>query len=225
MRNAVKRVTHKERSQPHDRRKLGLLEKHKDYVERAKDFHKKRMTINTLKMKAHNRNPDEFYQNMNRSKVVNGVHRSLSEKPPLDLDTLKILKSQDTGYIVHKKATDDAKIRKLQSNLHRIGNVSDLSIRKHLKFVESDNVILETEIDSKTKAELEKKIPLRIKRKIEKSYQELEQRTKRSAKLGKALKQLQLQRNMMCKGTKRKIVKNISGVEHAIVKWKRVRSK
>jgi U3 small nucleolar RNA-associated protein 11 len=64
--NAFKRErkTHKERSQPHHRRKLGILEKHKDYTERAKDFKKKRDTVRRLREKAFFRNPDEFYHRM-----------------------------------------------------------------------------------------------------------------------------------------------------------------
>jgi len=52
LRNAIKRVAHKERSQPSWRKKLGLLEKHKDYVIRAKDYNKKKAYLNTLKVKA-----------------------------------------------------------------------------------------------------------------------------------------------------------------------------
>jgi U3 small nucleolar RNA-associated protein 11 len=74
MRNAVKRVTHKERSQPKSRKRFGLLEKHKDYIERANDFKKKKATIKNLKKKAADRNPDEFYFNMHNSQVTNGVH-------------------------------------------------------------------------------------------------------------------------------------------------------
>jgi U3 small nucleolar RNA-associated protein 11 len=62
------RKNHKERAQPQGRKKWGLLEKHKDYVIRAKDYHKKQDYLRKLKEKAAFRNPDEFYFNMNRSK-------------------------------------------------------------------------------------------------------------------------------------------------------------
>ena len=68
LRNAVKRITHKERSQPTDRQHLGLLEKKKDYRIRAADYHHKRDAIATLRKKASERNPDEFYFGMNRTK-------------------------------------------------------------------------------------------------------------------------------------------------------------
>ena len=74
LRNAVKRKTHKERSQPGDRRKFGLLEKKKDYVLRARDFHKKEDAIKALKTKAAYRNPDEFYFGMQRNRTKDGVH-------------------------------------------------------------------------------------------------------------------------------------------------------
>ncbi len=63
-RNAIRRREHKERSQPFERRKLGLLEKHKDYKERAVDYHRKEDRIKDLKEKAALKNPDEFYFGM-----------------------------------------------------------------------------------------------------------------------------------------------------------------
>ncbi|KAH7545986.1 hypothetical protein FEM48_Zijuj01G0152400 [Ziziphus jujuba var. spinosa] len=64
LRNAVSRRAHKERPQPQERKRFGLLEKRKDYVEHAKAFHKKEEAIRRLKEKAAFRNPDEFYFKM-----------------------------------------------------------------------------------------------------------------------------------------------------------------
>ena len=70
LRNAVFRREHQERSQPASRQKFGLLEKHKDYVQRAKNFNEKERRIKSLKLKAALRNPDEFYYKMNSSGIV-----------------------------------------------------------------------------------------------------------------------------------------------------------
>lgn len=79
--NVIKRREHKERSQPAKRRRLGLLEKHKDYVLRAKDFHRKERTIKILQRKAEERNPDEFYFGMVNKKTTKGVHKEAGKKP------------------------------------------------------------------------------------------------------------------------------------------------
>lgn len=75
MRNIIKRRTHKERSQPANRSKYGMLEKKKDYKLRAKDYHQKEDKLKKLKVQAALRNPDEFYYKMIRaSTTVNDQH-------------------------------------------------------------------------------------------------------------------------------------------------------
>jgi U3 small nucleolar RNA-associated protein 11 len=64
LRNSLHRRNHKERSQLSHRSKLGLLEKHKDYVLRARDYHSKQDRITRLRQKAADRNKDEFYFGM-----------------------------------------------------------------------------------------------------------------------------------------------------------------
>jgi U3 small nucleolar RNA-associated protein 11 len=135
MRNAVKRVTHKERAQPSNRKKFGLLEKHKDYVERANDYKKKQSHLTKLRRKALDRNPDEFYFKMNTSQVRNGVHRStVNPNATLDNSVISTLKTQDLGYITVKKSSDDSKIRRLKESLHLIGEQRSKS---HKVFVDS----------------------------------------------------------------------------------------
>jgi U3 small nucleolar RNA-associated protein 11 len=134
LRNAVKRVTHKERAQPSDRKKFGLLEKHKDYVERATDYKKKQKYLTTLRRKAADKNPDEFYMHMNRSKVQNGVHRDLVNNS-LDHESVNLLKTQDLGYIIYKKAIDQKKIEKLKESVQFVGGVKP---KHHAVFVDDE---------------------------------------------------------------------------------------
>ncbi|KAJ2377952.1 hypothetical protein IW150_001079, partial [Coemansia sp. RSA 2607] len=65
------RREHKERGQLASRKKLGHLEKHKDYVLRARDYNDKQKQLKRLRERAAARNPDEFYFNMQRSQMVN----------------------------------------------------------------------------------------------------------------------------------------------------------
>ncbi|CZR36055.1 hypothetical protein LB506_006409 [Fusarium annulatum] len=109
MRNAVARRPHRERAQPLERRRLGLLEKHKDYSLRAKDFNKKKAQLKNLKEKAAERNEDEFYFGMMSrkgpgSRIQDGKRWSGTVEgdrgnKAMDVETVRLLKTQDIGYI------------------------------------------------------------------------------------------------------------------------------
>lgn len=77
LRNAHHRRNHKERGQLTSRRALGFLEKHSDYVKRARDWHSKQDRLQRLKEKAATRNEDEFYFAMLRKKTQVGPFFSL----------------------------------------------------------------------------------------------------------------------------------------------------
>ena len=134
LRNAIKRTTHKERSQPAERTKLGLLEKHKDYVLRARDFHKKEDAIKVLKRKAAERNPDEFYFAMEKKKTRDGVHEErTTEQNKYTEDELKLMKTQDLRYVSLKAQTELKRVKKMKETLHCLGAGSEE--RKHTIFV------------------------------------------------------------------------------------------
>ncbi|GFR47495.1 hypothetical protein Agub_g9224 [Astrephomene gubernaculifera] len=120
--NAIKRKTHKERSQPAARQKFGLLEKHKDYVERAKNFHKKEKVLKTLKRKAEERNPDEFYFAMEKARTKEGVHDGrLTQANKYTQQELRLMKTQDVKYLSMKATQDANKAARLRESLHFIG--------------------------------------------------------------------------------------------------------
>jgi U3 small nucleolar RNA-associated protein 11 len=250
MRNAVKRITHKERAQPHQRKKLGLLEKHKDYIVRAKHHHKKKDYMKALKNKAADRNADEFYFKMNNTEVKGGIHKDI-DNGSLDTETVRLLKTQDMGYLVHKAAVDTRKIEKLKNNLHMIG---DEGPKSHRIFVDTAEEVAEFDLERHfdtapelvdrvynrpRKEALEKGIYLgstdegvhitrkRVRKALEekeKSYNELNKRIKRATKLKMTAQCLVLQRNLMGKGSKKKLASAEEG-KPAVFKWKRQRAK
>ena len=134
MRKVTPRPEHKERSQPAHRKRFGLLEKHKDYVVRAKNYHFKEKRLQALKEKAEFRNPDEFYFKMLNSKTKNGVHKANKNNGPL-AETVKILKTQDLGYVTMKATAEVKKVDKLSQNLHFVGMQKPKS---HIVFVDDE---------------------------------------------------------------------------------------
>lgn len=232
LRNAVKRVTHKERAQPSDRKRFGLLEKHKDYIERARDFQRKQKYITTLRNKVLDKNPDEYYFRMNSSKVQNGKHVE-TKKAELDQETVNLLKSQDLGYITYKRSQDKKKVDKIKDNIHLIGAVVP---KKHTIYVDNEEEV--EDFDASTHFDTQPELVDRVynrprtsqleeaieknpnalnsiiianennakKRKRSKEMQELKERSKRAKKLTNAMTALSMQRNLAtAKGSRQKI--------------------
>ncbi|OQS03185.1 U3 small nucleolar RNA-associated protein [Thraustotheca clavata] len=240
LRNAVKRREHKERGQPLERKKLGLglLEKHKDYVQRARDFHSKEKRLNAMKLKAALRNPDEFYFKMNTSSTVNGKHVSTNNnREKLTADVLKVMKTQDVAYMHMKRAIDQSKAQKLSATAHFIDMEKS---NKHTVFVDDETQVKTFDAakhfdtvpelvhhasNRLRKADLEKiDLPDIKVKKSNKLYQEMSDRLERAQKINRMRQVLDLERNVQAKGKKMKISNGVDGGP-AVYKWKRVRTR
>lgn len=128
MRNAVHRRSHRERAQPEERKRLGLLEKHKDYSLRAKDYNKKKATLKSLRQKAADRNEDEFYFGMlsrrgpgstltrTRKSFTGAVDGDRGNKA-MDMDTVRLLKTQDVGYLRTVRNVVAKEVRELEERV------------------------------------------------------------------------------------------------------------
>ncbi len=204
LRNAVssQRRAHKERSQPAGRAgRFPFLEKKKDYVLRHRDYESKKARIQTLKEKARDRNPDEFYFGMINEKTKKGVvvHERGTAKP-LDEEMLKLFKTQDENYLRTVARQERRRIQILQKEQ---GASSRVSTKQHYKFgvegIESVHVDADKEEESST-------------------TRRISAHQSRLSKL-KALEETsQLHRQLMTKGPRKKIVSKNG--EQVIYKWK-----
>lgn len=249
IKNAVKRKTHKERSQPSDRRKYGLLEKKKDYLQRAKDFHKKETEIQNLRRKAEQRNPDEFYFAMERKGTKGGVHSgSITEANKYTQEELRFMKSQDASYISLRAQTEMKKVERLRSQLHFIGAAAP---NQHVVFVEDEaaaqsfsaeqhfdtpSELLDRGFNRPRTAQLQEPMQAadaltrnrqrHADRKREASYRELQQRHNRHQSLSEMAGSTVMQRAIMSKGRKRKLQPSETGDNQSkVFRWKQVRQK
>ncbi|RKO91661.1 small-subunit processome [Blyttiomyces helicus] len=265
LRNAAPRREHRERSQPAARRKLGLLEKHKDYVLRARDYHKKQNTLSTLKKKALDRNPDEFYFGMINSETKKGVHvfRDKEREQKFDHDFLSLLKTQDGGYVRYQRSVNAKKIDRLKANLHFLD--TDLPGADEADANDDDEdaalappktqhtIFVDDEESAKTfdpakhfdtpaeilhrkynrprtealkrvdTAAVDRRTIKKFAKARDKPYRELASRLERDQKLRKSQLELDLQKQLMGKGSKKKIGVDADGVP--VYKWKAERKK
>ncbi|TFJ85429.1 hypothetical protein NSK_003302 [Nannochloropsis salina CCMP1776] len=246
LRNAIPRKTNKERSQPAARKKFGLLEKHKDYVQRANDYKRKSKALASLREKAAFRNPDEFYFAMTKGQTKEGVHRVRPAEASLPHDHIALLKTQDMRYVTMKRALDVKKAEKLQAGLHFL---TEEAANKHTVFVDTEAEVetfdpakhfgtdpaLVTRAFNRPKLEtLETPGAVlgvanvgelkKVRKAREKAYTELGERLKRSLSFKEVLEHMQVEKNVMGKGRKRKVQEAEDG-KPAVFKWKRERRK
>ncbi|KAF5323594.1 hypothetical protein D9611_005703 [Ephemerocybe angulata] len=128
LRNSLHRRNHKERGQLAHRTKLGFLEKHKDYVKRAQDYHSKQDRITRLRQKAAEKNKDEFYFSMNRETTKGGIHIKDRGNVALPTDYVKLLKTQDENYVRTMRMSNIKKIDKIKKQLTEMADLLKSSL-------------------------------------------------------------------------------------------------
>lgn len=134
LRHVVHRRVHLERPQPKTRKNLGYLEKHKDYVKRAKDFHQKEDAIQQLHRKAYFRNEDEFAFRM-KSHFQDKDGHARKKKAHLTKEELQLADSQDARYVAMREQIDKKAVAKQAERLHFLH--ADLP-NKHIVFVDEE---------------------------------------------------------------------------------------
>ena len=226
LRNAISKRAHKERAQSSSRKKFGLLEKHKDYLVRAKAFHKKEETLQKLKEKAAFRNPDEFYFQMMKTRTVDGVHKPETQANKYTQEELMLMKTQDIGYILQKLRIEKKKIEKLNAVLHSVDNHPS---NKHIYYVEDRQEARELQLQSSENrvSTPSHDVPDRIRRKIAASYRELEARKSRANELEKIYMDMSLKKELQKKGKKRKLWEDElkSPTSKRVYKWRSERKR
>ncbi|KAI6197548.1 hypothetical protein M3Y94_01237300 [Aphelenchoides besseyi] len=178
---------HRERVQPSDRKRFGLLEKKKDWIQRTRAHQKKKNKLRKLRRNALERNRDEFDYHMVRSQVgFDGVHR---EAEPLDEEETHVQRVfndiRDITYVRHKLSTERKKIEKMRSTLH----LTDMpKMNTHTIFVDDEE-------EGKLRWLFDSFV-VEVEKQRHNQYSELTQRLQREKELNVVLQKLEVKKDV-----------------------------
>lgn len=251
--NAFKtlRRTHRERSQPAARAHLGLLEKHQDYVLRARDYARKQAQLRLLRERARSRNPDEFYFRMIRTRTDRGVHVAVagasdpSAPQHLTAETLRLFATQDVAYLRTVRQAERRRVERLRATLHRLPPLplplppgpDPVSRRNGSAGEQQSQQQEEEEADEHEQRQpshsdatgpqpalRDSTVVRSVERTRRAAYRELEQREARLAQLTRALEAAELRQALMGKGTPRR-VRAATTDRPAVYRWRQERKR
>lgn len=224
LRNAVKRKTHKERSQPASRKHLGLLEKHSDYKLRADNYHKRAKALKILSRKAAEKNEDEFYFGMTNTVAgkLEGPAGSSSKHKEI-----AGLKKEDLKYVHMRKVMDDRKVEKLRASLHATETAT--SQNEHTYFDDGVSGDATAKADRRAHAEANPLKPDKASRiaskRVKRAYATLNDALEDQRKSTSLLQRLEVEKHLInAKGKKRKVASGEPG-KPPVFKWKKQRAK
>lgn len=216
---------HRERAQPANRTRLGLLEKKKDYILRARDFQSKKKRLQSMKVKAAYKNPDEFYFGMVKSRVdkATGRVRGEAEHETLPGEVIKLMKSQDLKHIQEMIRVNEGKLEGFKAE-HAIiigeafkkqaQTTGDRKKGSHVKFIEDDDELADLILDNTEKddadavAVADEAVALAK----DQIIQEHQARLDRIKTLKLAERKLLQEKLAVAKGSKRKVKEDADGI-------------
>ncbi|XP_060778238.1 probable U3 small nucleolar RNA-associated protein 11 [Neoarius graeffei] len=242
-----KQRDHKERSQPGSRKHLGLLEKKKDYKLRADDYHRKQNTLNALRKKAMDKNPDEFYYKMINAQLKDGVHVIKQKEEQMTEEQKKVMRTQDIGYVEMKRVAESKKIERLKGELHLLGveskqkkthtffvdtkkEVEDFNLAKHLNTIPElvkrtyNRPTLDMLVNTRIVGAASRKNIKKLARQRKAQYRQLSERIDREKKMFVISQKIQTRKDLQDK-TKKVKVRNETPTAPAIYRFEAKRKR
>jgi U3 small nucleolar RNA-associated protein 11 len=187
---------------------------------------------------------------MEKARTKDGVHQVATAEPnKYTQEQLRLMKTQDAGYLNFKAQAERKKVERMQESLHMIGAAAEQ--RRHVVFVDEEEDVrqfdpvqhfdtpaelLDRSYNRPTRAQLENaaavtggaaaasRVARAEKRKLA-TYKELLQRTARQEALGVASQQVEYEKNVMGKGRKRKLTPQGAAGKKGVFRWKNERKR